>query len=171
MRDVLTPELKKLAETAASRKSPVGTVDPGACVRNCVERGPALYSNTNERLGIEFGVEKVPFPGIEVMDPRIVRIPPGRNNERHKHAHESIFVIVEGRGEVLIGEQRVQVKAGDVAFVPRWLVHQTSNTGDTDLVVLAITDFGFTSAVLGDYDRRTRLREGGADAQQEEAAR
>jgi hypothetical protein len=28
----------------------------------------------------------------------------------------------------------------------------------------AITDFGFTSSVLGDYDSRSRLRLGGIDA-------
>jgi len=33
------------------------------------------------------------------------------------------------------------------------------------LLLLAITDFGLTSAVLGDYDRRTRLRLGGGDAE------
>ena len=92
------------------------------------------------------------------MDPRVVRISPGRNNEQHKHAHESLFVILQGRGEVLVGEQWNPVRKGDVAFVPRWIVHQTKNTSATEeLVVLAITDFGFTSAVLGDYDRRTRL--------------
>ncbi len=32
------------------------------------------------------------------------------------------------------------------------------------LVILAITDFGLTSAVLGDYDKRTRLAENGLDA-------
>jgi quercetin dioxygenase-like cupin family protein len=67
-------------------------------------------------------------------------------------------VILQGRGEVLVGEQWHPVGKGDVAFVPRWIVHQTKNTSATEeLVVLAVTDFGFTSAVLGDYDRRTRL--------------
>jgi hypothetical protein len=30
------------------------------------------------------------------------------------------------------------------------------------LQLLAITDFGLTSALLGDYDSRTRLKAGGA---------
>jgi len=48
--------------------------------------------------------------------------------------------------------------------VPRQVFHQTRNTSaDKELVILAITDFGFTSAVLGDYDKRTRLAEGGSD--------
>jgi oxalate decarboxylase/phosphoglucose isomerase-like protein (cupin superfamily) len=93
-----------------------------------------------------------------------VRIPPGRNNEYHRHAHESLFVVLEGEGEVLIGKRWTPVRAGGIAFVPRSIFHQTRNVSATeDLVVLAITDFGFTSAVLGDYDKRTRVAEGGGD--------
>jgi hypothetical protein len=86
-------------------------------------------------------------------------------NERHRHAHETLFVVLQGRGEVLLGDAWRVITAGDVAFVPRWIFHQTRNTSySRDLVVLAITDFGLTSAVLGDYDRRTRLALAGEDA-------
>ena len=98
------------------------------------------------------------------MDPRVLRIAPGCNNEFHKHAHESIFVVLEGDGEVRVGDRWSPMKTGDVAFVPRWIPHQTRNTSrERELVILAITDFGFTSAVLGDYDRRTRLAQQGDD--------
>jgi len=100
-----------------------------------------------------------------VLDPRIVRIAPGKKNERHKHAHESIFSIISGRGEVVVGDRILSVQTGDTVFVPRWTFHQSCNKGDEDLVLLAITDFGLTSAVLGDYDRGTRLRLGGENAE------
>jgi mannose-6-phosphate isomerase-like protein (cupin superfamily) len=163
MNELITEEVLRLATIAASRKPPVENPAASECVRTSDASGALMYSNHNERLNIEFNVERLSFPGLQTMDPRIVRIPPGRNNELHRHAHESIFVILAGQGEVLIGDTRIAVKQGEVAFVPRWLFHQTSNTGDVDLVVLAITDFGFTSAVLGDYDRRTRLSENGED--------
>jgi quercetin dioxygenase-like cupin family protein len=128
------------------------------------EPGDAVYGNRNERLGIDFTVERMAFPELQVIDPRVVRIPPGANNERHKHAHESLFVVLEGKGEVAVGDRRHPVEAGQVAFVPRWYFHQTFNTSATEeLVVLAITDFGLTGAVLGDYDRKTRLAEEGED--------
>ena len=168
MSELITEEVLRLVKVAASRTTPVENPEPSECVRTSDSSGTPMYSNQNERLNIEFNVERLPFPGLQTMDPRLVRIPPGRNNERHRHAHESIFVILEGQGEVLIGDKRIPVRKGDVAFVTRWLFHQTSNTGEVDLVVLAITDFGFTSAVLGDYDRRTRLSEGGEDSIQKE---
>ena len=93
----------------------------------------------------------------------MVRIPPGKANERHKHAHETVFYFLAGSGRVLLDDRWIPVQPGDCVFVPRWAVHQSQNQGSEPMVILAITDFGFTSAVLGDYDQRTRLAQGGKD--------
>jgi mannose-6-phosphate isomerase-like protein (cupin superfamily) len=74
-------------------------------------------------------------------------------------------VVLQGEGEVRVGDAWLTIRTGSVAFVPRWIFHQSRNTSETtELVILAMTDFGFTSAVLGDDDRRTRLAQGGDDA-------
>lgn len=123
------------------------------------------YHNCNTALAIDFLVQRLPLAGLQVMDPRLVRIAPGARNECHRHAHESIFVVLEGQGELRLGAHTIALKTGDVACVPRWVVHQSRNTSlDRELLLLAITDFGLTSSVLGDYDLRTRLKDGGADA-------
>ena len=117
-----------------------------------------MYRNENRRLAIDFTVERLGFADCQTLDPRIVRIAPGARNEYHRHAHETVFVVLQGQGEVLVGERRLPVAAGQVVYVPRWLFHQSQNTSaDDDLVMAAITDFGFTRAVLGDYDKRTRM--------------
>ena len=120
--------------------------------------GPLLYANVVERLNVEFAVERVPF-AAEVLDPRLVHIPPGRCNERHKHAHESVFFFISGRGRVLVGDRHVEVEAGDMIFVPRWVLHQSENLGSEEMIILAMTDYGLTSkAFIGDYDRTARLK-------------
>ncbi|MDJ0706621.1 MAG: cupin domain-containing protein [Leptolyngbyaceae cyanobacterium MO_188.B28] len=160
-----TPALDKLV-TVTAAKRPLGTKAPAeAWTRNASASGTAVYANQNEQLNIDFTVERLEFPDVQTLDPRVVRIEPNKNNELHRHAHESLFIILAGQGEVRIGDRQRPVRQGDVAFVPRWAFHQTRNTSVTEpLVLLAITDFGFTSAVLGDYDKRTRLAKGGADA-------
>ena len=123
-----------------------------------------IYRNRNDKLGIDFAVDVLDFPGTQAFDARVVRIAAGRNNELHKHAHESLFYIISGSAEVRIGEATLTLNGGGLAFVPRWMFHQSKNLSQTDeLVILAITDFGLTKAVLGDYDKRTRLAENGAD--------
>ena len=125
----------------------------------------SLYHNHQPELEIDFRVMRLPLADLQVLDPRLVRIAPGARNECHRHAHESIFVVLAGEGELRLGRQSVPLKVGDVASVPRWVVHQSRNTSaEHELLLLAITDFGLTSAALGDYDRQTRLKDGGADA-------
>lgn len=165
MSRVLPEDLSRLID-AVEAKTPLGADAPkGAWTRSALDGGTAMYANTNERLGISFSVARLAFPNIQAMDPRVIRIPAGKNNELHRHAHESVFVVVAGEGEVRIGESWSPVRAGDVAFVPRWIFHQTRNTSPhTELIIVAVTDFGLTSAVLGDYDKRTRLAAGGSDS-------
>src|SRR5262245_46108088 len=161
----MTEELQRLISYITGRR-PLGTgADDSRFVHRADDTAPQMYANRHERLGIEFTVQRLSFPGLQTMDPRIVRIAPGKCNERHRHAHESIFVVLEGEGRVLVGDAWTEIHAGDVAFIPRWIVHQTHNTdAKRELVVLAITAFLRTSAVLGNYGRRTRLKEAGEDA-------
>jgi pyrroloquinoline quinone (PQQ) biosynthesis protein C/mannose-6-phosphate isomerase-like protein (cupin superfamily) len=117
-----------------------------------------LYSNVNERLNIDFNVERVPFKA-DVFDTRILRIAPSKNNEKHKHPHESIFYVIKGVGKVYVNEAEIEIKEGDVVFVPRWAMHQSHNTGSEELLILALTDFGLTErAYLGDHLKTTRMK-------------
>ena len=143
--------------------------NPGACLwapasEPCQEQ--LRYANRETSRGIDFSVEDNPFAAAEVLDPRMLRIAPCACNEKHRHAHESLFVVLEGMAEIQIGDQTHALQRGEVAFVPRWVVHQTRNPSqEQPLVLLAITDFGLTSTVLGDYDSRTRLRLHGEDVE------
>jgi pyrroloquinoline quinone (PQQ) biosynthesis protein C/quercetin dioxygenase-like cupin family protein len=116
-----------------------------------------LYSNRVDQLNIEFSVNRVDF-GAEVFDVRLVNIAPHRNTEHHRHAHESLLTVVKGKGRVLVGDFAVEVGPGDTVFVPRWSMHQTQNTTDETMELLAVTDYGLTrQAYLGDHLRTTRM--------------
>ena len=124
--------------------------------------GQLRYAHQRPERGIAFTVENHPFASAQVLDPRVVRIAPGACNEKHRHAHESLFVVLEGVAELQVGAHIQVLTPGSVAFVPRWVMHQTSNPSqEQPLLLLAITDFGFSSSVLGDYDARTRLQQQG----------
>lgn len=102
-----------------------------------------LYHNKDISQNINFHVHRVPFQA-EVLDPRLVTIPQGYCNESHQHAHETVFLILEGYGEVTVDNQKTDIKPGDLIFVPRWKTHQTHNTGIVALKFFAITDYGLT---------------------------
>jgi quercetin dioxygenase-like cupin family protein len=117
-----------------------------------------LYENKVDELYIDFRVLFLPFP-LEVIDPRIVRIAPGKANELNRHAHETVFIFLEGEGKVHVDQFENAVKPGDFAFIPRWCNHQSVNTGNSDLVFLAMADFGLTGkSFVGNYLKTARLK-------------
>jgi pyrroloquinoline quinone (PQQ) biosynthesis protein C/mannose-6-phosphate isomerase-like protein (cupin superfamily) len=110
----------------------------------------ALYANKIESENIDFTVERLPL-AAEVLDPRMVRIPPGKSNEFHRHAHETLLHFIAGRGKVRLDDRTLDVREGDTVLVPRWAMHQTENSGPGEMRFLAVTDFNLTrSAYLGD---------------------
>ena len=68
-----------------------------------------------------------------------VRMPPGKGHAFHRHpAMEEIIYVVEGVAEQWVGETQRRLAAGEIAHIPRGLVHGTWNAGDSTLVFLAI---------------------------------
>jgi mannose-6-phosphate isomerase-like protein (cupin superfamily) len=111
------------------------------------ECGGAMREERDDKRNQQFSVTRLPCEA-EALDPRVVRIAPGKFNNLHKHAHETFFCLLQGSGQILVGDDWVQVKAGESVFAPRWAMHQTHNTGDCDLVMLAITDFYLSNKVF-----------------------
>jgi mannose-6-phosphate isomerase-like protein (cupin superfamily) len=158
-------DLRLLCENIANSRFTASADDPIVWKGNTPDNENFHYGNKDERLGIDFLVTKLPFVGLQVMDTRLVTIAAGACNEQHRHAHESVFVLLSGQGEIIINKHVITLEERSVAYVPRWVVHQTRNTStESPLLLLAITDFGLTSSVLGDYDVKTRLKAGGDDA-------
>lgn len=158
-------DLKLLCENIANSRFTASADGPIVWKGSTLDPESFHYGNKDERLGIDFLVTKLPFVGLQVMDTRLVTIAAGACNEQHRHAHESVFVLLSGQGEIIINKHVTILEEHSVAYVPRWVVHQTRNTStEIPLLLLAITDFGLTSSVLGDYDSNTRLKSGGADA-------
>jgi quercetin dioxygenase-like cupin family protein len=117
-----------------------------------------IYNNQSDKLNIDFVVQRLPFP-LEVLDPRIVTIPPHKTNELHKHAHETVFIFIAGSGHVKVDGLKIPVVPGDFVFIPRWCLHQSVNESDTDMVFLAVADFGITGkSFTGSYLKTARMK-------------
>ena len=47
----------------------------------------------------------------------------------HNQEQEEVYFIVDGIGEMCLGEERIQIKAGQAAYIPCGVFHQLTNTG------------------------------------------
>ncbi len=128
-----------------------------ACKTDLTAEHPALYQNRAASGAIDFHVSRLNVPS-SVLDPRLLTVERGMRTEFHAHAHESLFVVLKGTGIVRLGGQHVEVRPNDVVYVPRWLEHQTVNTGTEQIEILAITDFGLTRRFKGNTESAYRLR-------------
>ena len=68
--------------------------------------------------------------GVAVLDPMGGQVP------WHNHAQEEIYFILEGEGEICVGEDRRLIAAGQAVFIPPDEFHQLTNTGEHPLRML-----------------------------------
>lgn len=158
--EIVSKRTESIIEGINKEKSLTLSDRPADFVASLDEDGKErIYENVIHDLDIDFTVDRLNFP-CEVLDPRVVSIKPGKGNEMHRHAHETIFVFLEGNGKVIVDNIENEVKSGSFAYIPRWSVHQTINTGEKDLKFLAVADFGLTGkSFVGNYHRTARLKE------------
>src|SRR6266581_674007 len=56
--------------------------------------------------------------------------PQGGQVPWHNQEQEEIYFIVEGTGEMCLGEERMFVEGGQAVFIPSKVFHQLTNIGD-----------------------------------------
>jgi len=79
-----------------------------------------------------------------------VECQPGSQQALHAHpAHEQVYVIVQGRGQMLVGAEACEVGRGTLVFVPPATPHAIRNTGNQPLVYVSATSPPFEAAVTG----------------------
>jgi mannose-6-phosphate isomerase-like protein (cupin superfamily) len=54
----------------------------------------------------------------------------------HNQDQEEIYFVIEGEGEMCLGEERAPIRAGQAVYIPPGKFHQLTNTGDVRMVML-----------------------------------
>jgi quercetin dioxygenase-like cupin family protein len=100
--------------------------------------------------GSELQVEELPWgphewlcrPGLTEAEGLLlvrVHMPPGEAHQFHRHpAMEEIIYVVSGTAEQWVDRDSRILRAGELAHIPRDVVHGTYNAGPDTLVFLAI---------------------------------
>jgi quercetin dioxygenase-like cupin family protein len=68
--------------------------------------------------------------GLVVLEPHGGQVP------WHNQEQEEVYFIVEGDGEMCLGEERREVHTGQAVYIPSGVFHQLTNTGDTPMKML-----------------------------------
>src|SRR5258706_767234 len=65
--------------------------------------------------------------GNVTLDPKGGQVP------WHNQEQEEIYFIIEGEGEMCLGEERIAVRTGQAVYIPHRVFHQLTNTGSTPM--------------------------------------
>jgi quercetin dioxygenase-like cupin family protein len=64
---------------------------------------------------------------------------PGQEHAAHAHqGQDKLYLVLEGSGEIQVGDDTQTLAAGDAAFAPSGVVHAIRNTGGQRLIVMAV---------------------------------
>ena len=70
--------------------------------------------------------------GYVTLEPRGGQVP------WHDQESEEVYFVIEGRGEMCLGEERMTVKAGQAIEIPPGVFHQLTNVGDEPLHMIYV---------------------------------
>ena len=68
--------------------------------------------------------------GFVVLEPNGGQVP------WHNQEQEEIYFIVEGTGEMCLGEEKQTLSSGQAAYIPSGVFHQLTNIGDSPLQMI-----------------------------------
>ena len=68
--------------------------------------------------------------GYVTLDPRGGQVP------WHNQDQDEVYFIVEGEGEMCLGEERRLVRAGQAVYIPPGVFHQLTNTSDLPMTMI-----------------------------------
>lgn len=93
------------------------------------------------------------------LDPEVsiarARLPAGAETRWHRlQATTERYVIIQGRGEVSIGDLVEEVSVGDVVIIPAGVPQKMLNAGEQDLIFLAVCTPRFTRSCYEDLTRQ-----------------
>src|SRR5450759_5731385 len=63
--------------------------------------------------------------GYSILEPRGGQVP------WHNQEQEEVYFIVQGTGEMCLGEERMTLHTGQAVYIPHQVFHQLTNIGDT----------------------------------------
>ena len=62
--------------------------------------------------------------------------PKGGQVPWHNQEQEEIYFVVEGTGQMCLGDECQELRGGEAVYIPAGVYHQLTNVGDTPLVLM-----------------------------------
>jgi quercetin dioxygenase-like cupin family protein len=120
----MTDALKRFTSRDFAGTSRVLTArTPERLIHRAVECGGRELAFSDER---KHPVWVVDLPS-QVLSMTIGVLEPGQTTSKHRHTYETLLYVLEGDGETVIEDVKLEWTVGDALYLPVWAWHQHRN--------------------------------------------
>ena len=107
--------------------------------RRSLLSGPPTRASTTRRGASTWWLSEPALTGTTSLTLIRVRMPRGTGHQFHVHPElDEIIYVVEGVAEQWVDRDRRRLRKGEIAYIPKGVVHATYNTTKRPLIFLAI---------------------------------
>jgi mannose-6-phosphate isomerase-like protein (cupin superfamily) len=97
-----------------------------------------MTRSKGHRLTVQDLERRLPTPegkrfvvGLERGELTVELYKPQGHDPQQPHTRDEAYIVVEGRGEFVMGDERVPFGPGDCLFVPAGMAHRFENFGES----------------------------------------
>ena len=109
-----------------------------------------ISSETDEtrRMRVDFPISSV--AGAASTAIVYFELEPGAHTGMHTDSAEEIVLILSGRAEAIVGDERGELSAGAIGLVPALVPHDVRNIGEETVRVVGFFSSGIVASVFDD---------------------
>ena len=79
-----------------------------------------------------------------------VEVEPGSEQAPHRHDSEQAYIVIQGFGQMMVGEEEEKVSRGDMVYIPPGILHGIKNISQEKLVYISASTPAFDLKALYD---------------------
>lgn len=110
----------------------------------------AISSETDETRRIRFDFPISSVSGAASTAVVYFELDPGEHTGMHTDSAEEIVLILSGRAEAIVGDERGELSAGGLGLVPALVPHDVRNIGEETVRVIGFFSSGVVVSVFDD---------------------
>lgn len=81
---------------------------------------------------------------------------PGTSSEAHTQIDQEIFIAIQGRAKLVVGEREMEFAVGDIAAIPKHTNHYVINDSEEDFHFYVVWwDMNYVNGFVAQHDDTT----------------